>query len=68
MIAPEARAEARAEPTEPTIGGSGETGPWKDLAEMPAAVGAPRFSHRAHQWDPAIATRPGIKPSGAHMA
>ena len=54
--ATEARAEARAEPIEPTTGGSGEAGPWGDLAEMPPAVGAPRFSHRAHRWAPAVAT------------
>ena len=54
--ATEARAEARAEPTEPPTGGSGEAGPWGDLPEMPSAVGAPQFSHRAHQWKPAIAT------------
>ena len=54
--ATEAGAEARAEPTEPTTGGSGEAGPWGDLAEIPPAVGAPRFSHRAHRWAPAVAT------------
>ena len=43
--ATEARAEARAEPTEPTTDGSGETGPWGGFGRhAPSGGGAPIFS------------------------